>query len=407
MMGATEAEMMAAIEAGDGKALERIADRQHEKTGGLLLGFGNGKLSQPFGYKKVERHPAHDYKNWENLTDAQVNAFSKAASIKPGKTRQETLDRIDSRKTPAEWAEAWDKAFPENRNRLMDIGKAENTPNRTESQGKESDKKADIKPSKKAAKQSPPPASKGASRNRAINATVDAGKDSLLTAIAKIGGLDRAEAQRQGIDLAEFKRMPVFGKPVFRKNGGKSFDAMAESLSEFGYPVLDEQGNYSPNVLLDAISRELAGNPVYTPQGIESAARRDAEEQAKFEQDNWLLDAIDLENAGFDALNDQEQVTAQLQAEASRDLGEDAADTIFERISQQHEQANPEQFNEALGAAFNEARQRQSANSREQAGEPGSVQAAGAILQDYSIEELRAEEERIAKAQSDRQGWPC
>jgi len=403
MMGATEAEMMAAIEAGDGKALERIADRQHEKTGGLLLGFGNGKLSQPFGYKKVERHPAHDYKNWENLTDAQVNAFSKAASIKPGKTRQETLDRIDSRKTPAEWAEAWDKAFPENRNRLMDIGKAENTPNRTESQGKESDKKADIKPSKKAAKQSPPPASKGASRNRAINATVDAGKDSLLTAIAKIGGLDRAEAQRQGIDLAEFKRMPVFGKPVFRKNGGKSFDAMAESLSEFGYPVLDEQGNYSPNVLLDAISRELAGNPVYTPQGIESAARRDAEEQAKFEQDNWLLDAIDLENAGFDALNDQEQVTAQLQAEASRDLGEDAADTIFERISQQHEQANPEQFNEALGAAFNEARQRQSANSREQAGEPGSVQATDAILQDYSIEELRAEEERIAKAQSDQE----
>ena len=224
-MGATEAEMMAAIEAGDGKALERIADRQHEKTGGLLLGFGNGKLSQSFGYKKVERHPAHDYKNWENLTDAQVNAFSKAASIKPGKTRQETLDRIDSRKTPAEWAEAWDKAFPENRNRLTDIGKAETAPNRTEYQGKDTDKKADIKSSK----QSPPPASQGAARNRAINATVDAGKDSILTAIAKIGGLDRAEAQRQGIDPAEFQRMPVFGKPVFRKNSGKSFDAMAES----------------------------------------------------------------------------------------------------------------------------------------------------------------------------------
>jgi hypothetical protein len=285
------------------------------------------------------------------------------------------------------------------RDYMADISRAENAPNRTESQRKEpdrkSDKKADIKPTKTS--------SKGASRNRAINATVDAGKDSLLTAIAKIGGLDRAEAQRQGIDLAEFKRMPVFGKPVFRKNGGKSFDAMAESLSEFGYPVLDEQGNYSPNVLLDAISRELAGNPVYTPQGIESAARRDAEEQAKFEQDNWLLDAIDLENAGFDALNDQEQVTAQLQAEASRDLGENVADTIFERISHQHEQANPEQFNEALGAAFNEARQRQSANSREQAGEPGSVQATDAILQDYSIEELRAEEERIAKAQSDQE----
>ncbi|MBK8184715.1 MAG: PLxRFG domain-containing protein [Candidatus Competibacteraceae bacterium] len=398
-MGATEAEMMAAIEAGDGKALERIADRQHEKTGGLLLGFGNGKLSQSFGYKKVERHPAHDYKNWENLTDAQVNAFSKAASIKPGKTRQETLDRIDSRKTPAEWAEAWDKAFPENRNRLTDIGKAETAPNRTEYQGKDTDKKADIKSSK----QSPPPASQGAARNRAINATVDAGKDSILTAIAKIGGLDRAEAQRQGIDPAEFQRMPVFGKPVFRKNSGKSFDAMAESLSEFGYPVLDEKRNYSPNVLLDAISRELAGNPVYTPQGIESAARRDAEEQAKFEQDNWLLDAVDLEHTGFDALNDQEQVTAQLQAEASRDLGEDAADTIFERISQQHEQATPDQFNEALRAAFNEARQRQSANSREQAGEPGSVQATDAILQDYSIEELRAEEERIAKAQSDQE----
>lgn len=261
---------------------------------------------------------------------------------------------------------------------------------------------ADIKPSKKAAKQSPPPASQGAARNRTITATVDSGNDSILTAIAKIGGLDRAEAQRQGIDPAEFKRMPVFGKPVFRKNGGKSFDAMAESLSEFGYQVLDEKGNYSPNVLLDAISRELAGNPVYTPQGIESAARRDAEEQAKFEQDNWLLDAVDLEHTGFDALNDQEQVTAQLQAEASRDLGEDAADTIFERISQQHEQAAPEQFNEALRAAFDEARQRQSADGREQAGASRSVQATDTILQDYSIEELRAEEERIAKSQADQ-----
>jgi hypothetical protein len=340
---------------------------------------------------------------WNDANEIERAAMISRSSEKAGAP----VSNAFSQRKAAEW-KTW-ADIPEGpakkrlRDYMADISRAENTPNRTESQGKESDKKADIKPSKKAAKQSPPPASKGASRNRAINATVDAGKDSILTAIAKIGGLDRAEAQRQGIDPAEFKRMPVFGKPVFRKNSGKSFDAMAESLSEFGYPVLDDKGQYSPNVLLDAISRELAGNPVYTPQGIESAARRDAEEQAKFEQDNWLLDAVDLEHTGFDALNDQEQVTAQLQADASRDLGEDAADTIFERISQQHEQATPEQFNEALRAAFNEARQRQSANSREQAGEPGSVQATDAILQDYSIEELRAEEERIAKAQSDQE----
>lgn len=346
---------------------------------------------------------------WNDANEIERAAMISRSSEKAGFP----VSNAFSQRKAVEW-KTWND-IPEGpakkrlRGYMADIGKAETTPNRTESQGKEPDKKADINPSKKAvktpSKQSPPSASKGAIRNRTINAAVDSSKDSLLTAIAKIGGLDRAESQRQGIDPAEFKRMPVFGKPTFRKSGGKSFDAMAESLSEFGYPVLDEKGQYSPNVLLDAISRELAGSPVYTTQGIESAARRDAAEQAKFEQDNWLLDAVDLENAGFDALNDQEQVTAQLQAEASRDLGEDAADTIFERISQQHEQATPEQFNEALRVAFDEARQRQSADSRKQAGEPGSIQASDAgrpILQDYSIEELRAEEERIAKTQAEQ-----
>lgn len=257
------------------------------------------------------------------------------------------------------------------------------------SQQETADKKPDIAPRKavKAKADTPNPA-----------------QDSLLVAIAKLGGLDRDEARRQGVDPAEFKRMPIFGKPAFRKAGGKSFDAMAESLSEYGYPVADERGDYSPNALLDAIGRELSGNPVYTPAGHETAARRDAE-MDQIERDSWLLDAVDFERSEFDSLNEQERVTAQLQAEASRDLGEDIADTIFDRVSKSHEDATPERFNEALKAAFDAARQRESETGRQQAGEPGSRPAQDAespLLQGYSLDDLRAEEARLARIESER-----
>jgi hypothetical protein len=96
--------------------------------------------------------------------------------------------------------------------------------------------------------------------------TPDAREDSILQYLAKHPeGLSSAEAEAQGIDKASFgDRAAMVGiKRAFRKEG-MSFDRAAEMLHEQGYPVTDEQGHYSPNVLLDRISEELAGTPQHS-----------------------------------------------------------------------------------------------------------------------------------------------
>jgi hypothetical protein len=94
----------------------------------------------------------------------------------------------------------------------------------------------------------------------------DAKRDSLLQYLARHGkGLDSKEAEAQGIDKADMgnREAKVGIRRAFRK-GGLSFDHAAEMLSEAGYPVVDEKGNYSPNVLLDRISDELAGRKSFS-----------------------------------------------------------------------------------------------------------------------------------------------
>jgi hypothetical protein len=103
--------------------------------------------------------------------------------------------------------------------------------------------------------------------------TVDPKADSLLTAIAKSGGIDVAEAKRQGIDPAYFGKR---GHKIFRvfTKTGMTLDDMAHSvLSPAGYPVT------GANDLLDALDRELRGNKVHTPAGDEKAAERLAQDR--------------------------------------------------------------------------------------------------------------------------------
>jgi GGDEF domain-containing protein len=97
-------------------------------------------------------------------------------------------------------------------------------------------------------------------------AAPDAHHDSLLQYLARHPlGLDRQEAQSQGVDPADMalSAAHVGIKRAFR-SGGMSFDHAAETLHQAGYPVQDEKGHYSPNVLLDRIDQELAGNKVYS-----------------------------------------------------------------------------------------------------------------------------------------------
>jgi len=95
--------------------------------------------------------------------------------------------------------------------------------------------------------------------------SLDPVNDSLLVAIAKLGGVDMTEADKDfGFDPLDMKIKPVFGKPVFRKSGGKSFDAMAELLAEYGYLSLDENGRHDLRDLEDYLFDEVRGIPHYS-----------------------------------------------------------------------------------------------------------------------------------------------
>ena len=98
------------------------------------------------------------------------------------------------------------------------------------------------------------------------SAHVDPSRDSLFAAIAKLGGLNKAEAVSQyGIDPSDYHhKSGIFGKPILRVDGGLSPDAMAEALSQYGYLPLDEHGKWDIHDLGDLLLEEAAGNPQYS-----------------------------------------------------------------------------------------------------------------------------------------------
>ena len=119
---------------------------------------------------------------------------------------------------------------------------------------------------------------------------VDPEKDDILSAIAKLGGIDRAQAKSQGIDPADFSRRAGGIQFVFRKNGGKELDRMAEALSEMGYPVT-ENGDYTVNALLDSLDAALRGSAVGTPQFHEAKAQAMYEEEAAQREIDAMFDS--------------------------------------------------------------------------------------------------------------------
>ena len=89
--------------------------------------------------------------------------------------------------------------------------------------------------------------------------------DDMLTAVAKYGGISRAEAARIGIDSKSLNMRGMGGLVPFPKTGGMTSDEMAIRLQQDGYPV-------------DLLDDALQGYKVYAPQGHElMAARADAE----------------------------------------------------------------------------------------------------------------------------------
>lgn len=107
----------------------------------------------------------------------------------------------------------------------------------------------------------------------ASRSALDPTKDTLLTAVAKLGGVDKEQAQNLGgLDPADIAKAPGSGilRPIH--SNGLPLDRMAEILAQHDYPVLDENGNYDPRVLIERMRDEMNGKPTYSAQGADAAA---------------------------------------------------------------------------------------------------------------------------------------
>lgn len=94
---------------------------------------------------------------------------------------------------------------------------------------------------------------------------LDPSRDSLFTAIAKLGGLRKEDAiALWGLDPKERLESGVFGAPVLRTTGGLDADTMGERLLEAGYLTADENGKHDPQELEEAFDSERRGDPVFS-----------------------------------------------------------------------------------------------------------------------------------------------
>ena len=131
---------------------------------------------------------------------------------------------------------------------------------------------------------------------------VDTDNDSLLVAAAKSGGLNMSEWLSEGVDEAYFTdkgiNNKIFGRPLFRRNGGMTADDLAEIANELGYGA-----NLSANDALDLVMQELGGDAVLTGGGRDRQALEDArvhEEDIQAADESWL--ASDYNQDEFESL---------------------------------------------------------------------------------------------------------
>ena len=94
---------------------------------------------------------------------------------------------------------------------------------------------------------------------------VDAAHDSLFEAIAKLGGVNKAEMIRQfGLDPKDKIPAVHIGYPVLRKTNGRSIDRMIEALTEEGYLPVDDTGKADPRDFEERFFDEMRGTKRYS-----------------------------------------------------------------------------------------------------------------------------------------------
>lgn len=106
----------------------------------------------------------------------------------------------------------------------------------------------------------------GAAPSTAKSASLDPSVDSFIEAIAKLGGINEAEAKRlYGVSRKEYPvKDPAFGKPVIRKKGGLGVDALSETLAENGYLPKNEHGQFDAADFEERFMATLGGDPQHS-----------------------------------------------------------------------------------------------------------------------------------------------
>lgn len=127
---------------------------------------------------------------------------------------------------------------------------------------------------------------------------LDPSSDSLMTAIAKLGGLNKNELVREwGIDPKDKIAAPVFGIPVLRRSKGRSIDEMAELLAEEGYLPTDN-GKADVRDLEERFSDGLSGRDWYSRHYVPREERKAGEDVAN----PFALTAVRLDEDSLSGL---------------------------------------------------------------------------------------------------------
>lgn len=162
-------------------------------------------------------------------------------------------------------------------------------------------------------------------RLRRKRSQIDPATDNLGRMIAKMGGIRAEDLETDGADPADLRswRSGIVGRPIVRRNGGMSLDALTELLAGHGFDLLDEAGRPDASKLRDLIDEELAGNPIFTPEGYEALAGKEQE----WRQEQAAAAALDipdeeLQAAGYNDLpeDDQDAISDAIEAGADAEL---------------------------------------------------------------------------------------
>lgn len=158
-------------------------------------------------------------------------------------------------------------------------------------------------------------------------ASIDPTRDSMFAAIAKLGGVNKAQLVSEwGVDPADLKN--TFGAGIKRvaTSKGRTLDDIAESLSELGYLSKDANGKWDLREFEELFGEELSGSKHFTAEGFESQAQAQQEqayEDFLTEQDAQESGYNDLPEEAQDlideVLNDYEQISAEEEARLERE----------------------------------------------------------------------------------------